>query len=80
MVQGGVARVWAKVDTEGRSTDRSIVPPSRLDQHRYYCRCLVNNYRVVVVDLRFGRAPGGMGGKEHSNLECFSLSLSASLH
>ena len=37
MVQGGVARVWAKVDTEGRSTDRSIVPPSRLDQHRHWC-------------------------------------------
>ena len=27
----------AKVDTEGRSTDRSIVPPSRLDQHRHSC-------------------------------------------
>ena len=37
MVQGGVARVWANVDTEGRSTDRSIVPPLRLDQHRHWC-------------------------------------------
>ena len=46
-------------------------------EHRPNCRCPVNNYRVVVVNLSLG----GNGWDGHPwNTECFSLSLSASVH
>ena len=46
-------------------------------EHRPNCRCPVNNYRVVVGNLSLG----GNGWDGHPwNTECFSLSLSASVH
>ena len=46
-------------------------------EHRPNCRCPVNNYRVVVGNLSLG----GNGWDGHPwNTECFSLSLSTSVH